>query len=1152
MTSLVDTLKSQLRSLTGHLSVNFVTVTLHYHRRKDDYAGWGLHIWGTGVEPTQWEAPLFPSGQDAFGVYWQIKVSADSSTLGYVIHKNNEKDPGPDQSLHIPNGDCEIWLVQGKPTQFSNPEDALAALVITLSPAPRPARNQVVLHYRRTAQDYDNWGLHVWGEANEQVVWTSPLLPTGQDEYGIYWLVNLKPGATTLDYAIHKGDLKDPGPDQHIILASSNREIYLIQGSAETFSDAEIAQDALMIADIGDIRQKAQAHWLQRDLIAWPLCDGENSSFILHYDPTGNIQLTKTGPLGGQGIPLHWRNRQLPPELAIKFPHLQNAHLLQIPEAYCELVPQLLKGQCAISAHYANGNIQAATALQIPGVLDDLYAQAASQETLGIVWKGDIPLLRLWAPTAKSVSLHLFPNSSPEEIGENFPLAYDPLTGIWQIEGEPSWKGKYYLFDVEVFIRQKGAFAHNLITDPYSISLSTNSLRSQIVDLNDTALKPADWDMLRKPALDAPTDIVLYELHVREFSSADSGVPEALRGTYLAFTQFQSYGMQHLQALAQAGLTHIHLLPVADIASINEDKTTWKRVDFAALAQLPPDSEQQQNAVQATRGTDGFNWGYDPFHFTTPEGSYAINPDGAGRILEFRQMVQALSQIELRVVMDVVYNHTYASGQNEKSVLDRTVPGYYHRLDENGYVCNSTCCANTATEHAMMEKLMLDSLKTWATCYKIDGFRFDLMGHHMAANLFRVREMLDELTLQTDGVDGKKIYLYGEGWDFGEVAGGARGRNATQYNLAGSGVGTFDDRLRDATRGGNPFGDMTEQGYLTGMYTDPNESDSWPVLDRLHMLSEMEDEIRVALAGNLAQYRLVNRFGSLVRGDQIYYRGSSSGYAKSPAEHIAYITAHDNETLFDTIQYKAPLRLSTYERARIQKLGISLIVLSQGIPFLDAGIEILRSKSMDRDSYDSGDWFNRLDYSYHHNNWGVGLPLRDKNGHHWPLIQPRLANPRLAPSRDDILATRSHTLEMLRIRKSSPLFRLGTARDIFQRVQFFNVGPGHIPGLIVMALDDSDPLPDLDPTCNLIMVCFNAEDTAITYSCRELRDVTLALHPVLTESADPVVRTATFASATHTFTIPGRTTAVFVGQGHLPPSPMLADYPIRTQKTKES
>jgi pullulanase/glycogen debranching enzyme len=211
------------------------------------------------------------------------------------------------------------------------------------------------------------------------------------------------------------------------------------------------------------------------------------------------------------------------------------------------------------------------------------------------------------------------------------------------------------------------------------------------VDLGDETLQPDGWETVKKPPLAAPEDIVIYELHIRDFSIGDQTVPEELRGTYKAFTIKDSNGMKHLAGLAGAGLTHIHLLPAFDIASVNEDKSTWQTVDEAELASLPPDADEQSMAVSAITASDGFNWGYDPLHYTTPEGSYATDPSGTPRIVEFRQMVQSLNESGLRVVMDVVYNHTNASGQSENSVLDRVLPGYYHRLNAEGAVEKSTC-----------------------------------------------------------------------------------------------------------------------------------------------------------------------------------------------------------------------------------------------------------------------------------------------------------------------------------------------------------------------------------------------------------------------------------------------------------------------------
>ncbi len=1116
-------------------------VTLHYRRTNADYDGWGLHVWGPTLESVSWEAPLEPAGEDDYGLYWVVDMNQGAALLNYIVHKGDEKDPGPDQVLNFDENGCEIWLVQGRETQFRDPETALEALLPVVSAAPSDGEDQVILHYTRTSGDYDGWGLHVWGPtAEEGVTWGTPLLPAGQDDYGLYWVVDMEPGADVLNYIVHKGDEKDPGPDQSLDIAALGNEIWLIQGSGEQFTDPELALQALLIANVGDITNKAQAHWVAADTIAWPLAFGPKATYLLYYDPDGAIQVTEQGLQGGQTITLEFVDRNLSPELQARFPHLDRSIMLKIPDEYLDRVPDILKGQYAVTVSL-DDEILGATALQIPGALDDLYAYDGP---LGVSWEGDTPTLRLWAPTARSVTLHLFPDADPNTSSRTFSMNWDTDTGVWSLTGEPGWKNQFYLYEVEVYVRQEGGVVRNLVTDPYSFGLAQNSRRSQLVDLNDPALKPDGWDDYPKPSLAVPEDIVLYELHLRDFSSHDPSLPAEHQGTFMAFTHPDSNGMQHLRRLAEAGVSHVHMLPLFDIATINENKAEWMSPDFDELAGYPPNAPDQQAAINAVRDQDGFNWGYDPYHYTVPEGSYATNPDGPARILEFRHMVMALNQTGLRLVMDVVYNHTNAAGQGERSVLDRIVPGYYYRLDENGNVTTSTCCPNTATEHAMMEKLMLDSLLTWARAYKVDGFRFDLMGHHMKANMEAVRAELDNLSLAEDGVDGPSIYVYGEGWNFGEVADDARGINATQLNLPGTGIGTFNDRLRDAARGGNPFGGLQEQGFVTGLYVDPNQVDARPEETQRASLLALSDNVRIGLAGNLADYQLLNAEGDLVSGAELDYNGAPAGYTLDPQENIVYVSAHDNETLFDAIQYKAPLDTSMEERVRMQNLGISLVALSQGVPFFHAGTELLRSKSLDRDSYNSGDWFNALDFTYQSNNWGKGLPVEDKNGSNWPLMSDLLGREELAPSQEHILTSLQHLEEMLRIRFSSPLFRLQSGAEVMERVRFHNTGPDQIPGLIVMSISDDGPA-QLDDTYDLIVVLFNADDDPQTITLADLPDFNLALHPVQAGSADPLVATASFDAGSQTFDVPGRTTAVFVG-------PETPDEPAPAEATPEA
>ncbi|VAI70930.1 unnamed protein product [Triticum turgidum subsp. durum] len=248
--------------------------------------------------------------------------------------------------------------------------------------------------------------------------------------------------------------------------------------------------------------------------------------------------------------------------------------------------------------------------------------------------------------------------------------------------------------------------------------------------------------------------------------------------------------MQHLRKLSDAGLTHVHLLPSFHFAGVDDIKSNWKFVDECKLATFPPGSDMQQEAVVAIQEEDPYNWGYNPVLWGVPKGSYASDPDGPSRIIEYRQMVQALNRIGLRVVMDVVYNHLDSSGPcGISSVLDKIVPGYYVRRDTNGQIENSAAMNNTASEHFMVDRLIVDDLLNWAVNYKIDGFRFDLMGHIMKHTMMRAKAALQSLTRDAHGVDGSKIYLYGEGWDFAEVARNQRGINGSQLNMSGTGIG---------------------------------------------------------------------------------------------------------------------------------------------------------------------------------------------------------------------------------------------------------------------------------------------------------------------------------------------------------------------------
>ena len=876
--------------------------------------------------------------------------------------------------------------------------------------------------------------------------------------------------------------------------------------------------------DVPDTGQAA-GHWLSADLLAWNSgASAAGTTFRLYSAPDGGLAVADGAVTGGTWVPLERSGDALPADLAREFPHLADLDALRLPRGAAARARELLEGQLLLAAVGADGRVAATTGVQVPGVLDDLYAGAVRRE-LGPTWRGGRPSLALWAPTARSVVLRVTP---PGSGAVAVPMRPD-RDGVWTATGERRWRGASYTYEVEVFVPETGRVERNVVTDPYSTGLTANSERSLLLDLDDPALEPAGWDRLAQPAPLAPERLSLYELHVRDFSISDATVPAEHRGTYEAFTHAGSDGMRHLRELAGAGMNAVHLLPVNDLSSIEERRSAQDRPD-CDLASLPPDGEEQQECVSAVAATDGFNWGYDPLHWTTPEGSYATDPDGGTRTREFRDMVASLKGAGLRVVQDVVYNHTPDAGQAGRNDLDRIVPGYYHRLDaETGAVATSTCCPGTAPENAMMGKLVVDSVVTLARAYKLDGFRFDLMGHHPKENVVAVRRALDALTPQRDGVDGKRIVLYGEGWEFGEVADDARFVQATQANMAGTGIATFSDRLRDAVRGGGPFDeDPRVQGFGSGLLTDPNGAavNGTPEEQRRRLL-HAQDLVKLGLAGNLRDYRFTDSTGRVVRGSEVDYNGQPAGYAADPQEVVTYVEAHDNETLYDALAYKLPQDTPMADRIRMQTLSLATTALGQGISFWHAGGDQLRSKSLDRNSYDSGDWFNVLDHSLTTNGFGRGLPPAADNEAKRDFQRPLLADPALRPSPADLRTARDRAADLLRLRTSTPLLSLGSAELVQQKVSFPLGGPQQTPGVVVMRIDDTAGR-DVDPALRGLVVVLNASDEATTQRVECTAGQRWALHPVQAGGTDPVVRTAGHDAASGSFTVPARTAAVFV------------------------
>ncbi|HDX8347130.1 TPA: pullulanase-type alpha-1,6-glucosidase [Aeromonas dhakensis] len=1027
----------------------------------------------------------------------KTKVALVTASLLALLSgcNDNSTSPTPEPSdgpvARLPN-------VQPPAEQLvAGPDQAVIALVDTQTSAARGVTGP-----------FANYSLHLWNndacnataESGLNAGWDDKAnTPAAVDGFGPSWVVPLSKVEGCINFIARNGDLANlTGSDMKVVFSDHpDRTVAIVAGKNEIFgSRAEAFTAAFGVAG-------ASAHLIDGNTLIWQ--GGKDKPHVrLYYTDSGTIKANAEGVFDFPYITL--TPTSLTAEQQAKYPHLKDAAAFALP-AGKDLKP-LLKGELVAIGTDADGILQGATLVQSAGALDALYSEASTKLTYGAVVEGGNVTFRLWAPTARSVKLALF-DEQHKSLGERT-MTLDEASGSWSVQGGSELVGKFYRYDIQVYHPVSRKLESYQVTDPYSLSLAMNSEFSQVVDLDDPALKPEGWDSLKAPhSQQNPADITIYEAHVRDLTGNDDSTPAEHRGKFLGLTDTDTAPVKHLQALAKSGVSHLHLLPVFDIATVNEDPAKVANIgdDFGKLCQVNPEVQnskfagycssgqtieavlgdlqggdskenpQVQELYGYLRGVDSFNWGYDPYHYTTPEGSYATNAEGSQRILEFREMVKAIKQnIGMNVVMDVVYNHTNEAGLGPKSVLDKIVPWYYQRLNpETGSVENSTCCSNTAPEHAMFAKLMDDSLVTWARDYKIDAFRFDLMGHHPKDQMVQALAAVKQVN--------PEMYFYGEGWNFGEVQDDKRFVQATQKHLAGTGIGSFSDRLRDAVRGGSPFdgGDTIRktQGFGNGALVDANEMDG---VDRATALHQ-SDLVRLGMAGNLKDFILTDKDGMPKKGSDIDYNGQPAGYAQDPTEIQNYVDKHDNQTLFDNLIYKAP---QGADLVRMQGVSLATAMLGQGIPFTHAGVELLRSKSMERDSYDSGDWYNRVDYTLADNNFDKGLPRKDKDGDNYPLIEQVLGK-HVKPSGADMATMVGFYQELAELRQSSRLLRLGSGAEVIKRVDFRNTGPDQVPGLIVMTVDDGvNAGADLDPAIDGLVVMINA--TNAPQSISDFRD----------------------------------------------------------------
>lgn len=565
---------------------------------------------------------------------------------------------------------------------------------------------------------------------------------------------------------------------------------------------------------------------------------------------------------------------------------------------------------------------------------------------LGLTYSKRKSIFKIWAPTAMDARILLY----DEGVGGK-PFLVKPMKkgrhGVWSVKIRGDLEGKFYTFQVlvdSIVIEKKKAdtagagsdvagmpekeptppqvkrdtFWSDETPDPYAVAVGVNGMRAQVVDLKKT--NPPGWETDKRPPLRSPADIVLYELHIRDFTvHPASGIKH--KGKYLGLTekgtrspQGEATGLDHLVEL---GVTHVHLLPVFDFKSIDESI---------------PDN-------------DDYNWGYDPQNYNVPEGSYSTNPfDGRVRIREFKQMVKALHDNGIRVVMDVVYNHTF---DTRNSVFNRLVPYYYYRLDDHGRFSNASGCGNeTASERPMMRKFMLESMKYWVQEYHIDGFRVDLMGIHDIETMNLIASELRKID--------PTIFIYGEGWTAGEspLDEQRRAVKTNAYKL--DGIAVFCDELRDGVKG-HVFTPQAK-GFASGE-------------------SGLEESVKFGIVGAVEHPQVDNK--------KVNY--SKYPWAASPLQCINYVSCHDNHTLYDRLVNSCPGEPEE-EILKMIKLAQTIVFTSQCVPFLHAGEEFVRSKQGVENSFDSPDEINWIDWENKHR-------YRELFEYHQKLIQLRKNHP---------------------------------------------------------------------------------------------------------------------------------------------------------------
>ena len=839
-------------------------IKIRYNNPEGNYEGWNVWAWEEGKEGQAYEF----IGEDEEGKFVVVKASKDASKLGFVLRRSvegndwQEKYFEDDKFIELGSGDKEVIIEHKESNRdFEVKELNRGFDKVTLN-----------LNYYRFNDDYSEWDVWSWIDGSEGAGYEFAT----ENDYGkvatiVYEGVENKK-SNGIGVIVRKPDWssKDIDNDRFIDLAYANNKgeinAYLVQSNADIVFNAKdaVKDPAINIAKIDSSKE---------------------ISFITNVKvpegTTAKVIATSTGKdIGVKSLTIN--EDGISGKIEVK-------SAISLNEEYTVEFNGYIPKVATLGKIYGSDDFK------------DLYHFDGE---LGALYSKDKTNFVLWSPLASKVELALYPSGNDSEAEETIKMTKGEK-GIWTAEVAGDLNGKYYTY----LVNNNGSTKE--VTDPYAKAVGVNGKRAMVIDMATT--NPEGWDKDTKPEMLDPTDAIIYELHIRDFTiDKSAGSSVEVQGKYEGVWQSGTTllgngdiktGIDHLKEL---GITHLHLLPTFDHRSIDETKLD----------------------------TPQFNWGYDPQNYNTPEGSYSSDPYKAEiRIKEFKEMVMELHKAGIRVVMDVVYNHTGASADSH---LNYAVPDYYYRQNDVGAFSNGSGCGNEiASERSMVSKMIVESVVYWAEEYHIDGFRFDLMGLHDINTMKTIRTELDKID--------ESIIMYGEGWTGGEsplpIEEQAVKLNTIKYDKMQ--IAAFSDDMRDGIKG-HVF-ESGLPGFINGY-------------------EGLKSQIQFGIVASTENDQV-----ALWQSKDEYEGYSAAFWANEPYQTVNYASAHDNLTLWDKLQTTNP-DASKEELMAMNKMSAALVLTSQGIPFFHAGEEMARTKvnedgTFNHNSYNASDSVNAMDWT---------------------------------------------------------------------------------------------------------------------------------------------------------------------------------------------